>query len=144
MSARPPATPRAPRVLFMCVANSCRSQMAEAIARSLAGGACEIWSCGSRPSGTVHPVAVQMMQELGLDLSRHRSKGLDALPGGAWDAVVTMGCGDACGLLPAKRRLDWPIPDPVGLPPEQTRAIRDDLARRVRALLEELGVPVSP
>ena len=144
MSARPPATPGAPRVLFVCVANSCRSQMAEAIARSLAETACEIWSAGSRPSGTVHPVAVEMMQELGLDLSRHRSKGLEALPGGTWDAVVTMGCGDVCGLLPAARRADWPIPDPVGLRPEQTRTIRDDLARRVRALLEELGVPVSP
>ena len=143
MSAPHPATPGTPRVLFMCVANSCRSQMAEAIARSIAGTACEIWSSGSRPSGQVHPVAIQMMQELGLDLSRHRSKGLDDLPSGAWDVVVTMGCGDACGLLPAKRRLDWPIPDPVGLGPEQTRAIRDDLAHRVRALLAELGVPPS-
>ncbi len=122
-------------VLFMCVANSCRSQMAEALARSLGGAAWEVWSAGSHPSGRVHPVAVQAMQELGLDLSTHHSKGVEAVPGRRWDYVVTMGCGDACPAVPAAQRLDWDIPDPVGLPTEEVRRIRDDLAARIRALL---------
>ena len=109
--------------------------MAEAIARSLAGNRWEVWSAGSHPSGRVHPVALQVMGELGLDLSTHRSKGLDAVPAGPWDYVVTMGCGDACPALPARHRLDWEIPDPVGLPPAEVRRIRDDLIQRVGRLL---------
>ena len=125
----------APRILFVCVANSCRSQMAEAIAKSLGGDRWEVWSAGSHPSGSVHPVAVQAMAELGLDLSTHRSKGLADIPHHQWDVVVTMGCGDVCPTLPARHRIDWDIPDPVGLPVEDVRRIRDDLAQRVTQLL---------
>ena len=125
-----------PSVLFVCVANSCRSQMAEAIAKSFVTDAWEIWSAGSHPGGGVHPVAIQTMQELGLDLSAHRSKGLHDVPSREWDYVVTMGCGeDACPTIPAHHRLDWPIADPVGLPLEDVRRIRDDLTQRITALL---------
>jgi len=127
----------APRrsLLFVCVANSCRSQMAEAIAKSLAADRWEVWSAGSSPSGRVHPVAIQAMQELGLDLSGHRSKGLDAIPVRQWDYVVTMGCGDTCPAVPARHRIEWDIPDPIGLPMEEVRRIRDDVVRRVDELL---------
>ena len=125
-----------PAVLFVCVANSCRSQMAEAAARRIdREGRWEIWSAGSHPSGRVHPAAIEAMREVGADLSTHRSKGLNEVPQRVWDYVVTMGCGDACPAVPAKRRLDWQIPDPVGLPPEQMRAIRDNLIRRVEQLM---------
>jgi len=124
-----------PSILFVCVANSCRSQMAEAIAKSLGGAGWDVWSAGSHPSGRVHPVAVQAMQELGLDLSAHRSKGLDQVPTRRWDYVVTMGCGDACPIVPARHHVDWAIPDPVGLPLDEVRRIRDDLVRRIGTLI---------
>ncbi len=127
-------------VLFVCVANSCRSQIAEAIARSLVGEQWEIWSAGSAPSGRLHPIAIQMMQELGLDLSRHRSKGLNEVPATRWDYVVTMGCGDYCPSVNARTRLNWNIPDPVGLPPEDTRRIRDQIVGLVRELLTTASV----
>ena len=109
--------------------------MAEAIAKSLAGNQWDVWSAGSSPSGRVHPVAIEMMKELGLDLSGHRSKGLAELLPREWDYVVTMGCGDACPTVPARHRVDWDIPDPVGLPLEEVRRIRDDVIRRVADLL---------
>ena len=124
-----------PCLLFVCVANSGRSQMAEAIARSLAQDRWEIWSAGSHPSGRIHPVAIEAMSELGLDLLTHRSKGLADLPAREWDYVVTMGCGDACPAVRARARLDWDIPDPVGLPMEDVRRIRDDLTQRIGQLL---------
>ena len=124
-----------PSLVFVCVANSCRSQMAEAAARALIGARWDIWSAGSHPSGTVHPLAIQVMAERGYDLRTHRSKGIDALPKQLWDYVVTMGCGDACPNLRARRRIDWAIPDPVGLPLDEVRRIRDDLIERVRLLL---------
>lgn len=130
-----------PSVLFVCVANSCRSQMAEAFAKSIAAPGWEVWSAGSSPSGRVQPIAAQLMQELGLDLSTHRSKGVEQLPQRRWDYVVTMGCGDACPAVPAAHRLDWDIPDPVGLPIDAARRIRDDIGRRVRELLAEEGRP---
>jgi len=126
-----------PSLLFVCVANSCRSQMAEAAARRAdPQGQWTIWSAGSHPSGRVHPAAIEAMRELGVNLSTHRSKGLTDVPQHVWDYVVTMGCGDACPAVRATQRLDWQIPDPVGLPPEQMRAIRDDLIRRVEALMK--------
>ena len=129
-----------PSVLFVCVANSCRSQMAEAVAKSLAGSSWEVWSAGSTPSGRVHPVAIQMMQELGFDLSAQRSKGLDEVPQREWDYVVTMGCGDACPTARARQRIDWAIPDPVGLPVEETRKIRDQIMSLVRGLIGEAKI----
>ena len=124
-----------PRVLFVCVANSFRSQMAEALAQAAARPGWEIWSAGSAPGGGVHPLAIQLMDELKLDLRGRRSKGLEAVPAGPWDYVVTMGCGDACPAVAAHRRLDWDLPDPAALPLEEARRLRDDLKRRIEALL---------
>ena len=133
-----------PRLLFVCVENSCRSQMAEAFARMLAGDGVEASSGGSRPSGVVNPKAIESMAELGYDLGAHRSEGLDDVPPGPFDAVVTMGCGDACPHVPARRREDWEVRDPKDLPAEEFRAVRDDIRRRVAALLSDLGVaPVA-
>jgi len=128
-----------PRLLFVCVENSCRSQMAEAFARMLGGDGVEASSGGSRPSGVVNPRAIESMAELGYDLGAHRSEGLDDVPPGPFDAVVTMGCGDACPHVPARRREDWEVADPKDLPPEEFRAVRDDIRRRVAALLADLG-----
>ena len=127
-------------MLFVCVENSNRSQMAEAFARIHGGGRVEAWSAGSRPSGRVNPRAIEAMREIGYDLSTHASKSLDELPPVAFDAVVTMGCGDACPNVAAKRRVDWQIPDPRELPPAEFRAVRDRIEREVEALLAELGV----
>lgn len=129
------------RLLFVCVENSCRSQIAEAFARMLAGDGVEASSGGSRPSGVVNPRAIESMAELGYDLGVHRSEGLDDVPPGPFDAVVTMGCGDACPHVPARRREDWEVKDPKDLPPDEFRAVRDDIRRRVAALLVDLGVP---
>ena len=112
--------------------------MAEAFARLHGASHVEAWSAGSRPSGRVHPGAIEAMRELGVDLARHASKSLGDLPPGDFDAVVTMGCGDACPLVPARLRLEWQIPDPRDLPPAEFRAVRDRIEREVRALLEEL------
>ena len=127
------------RLLFVCIENSNRSQMAEAFARIHGGPGVEAWSAGSRPSGRVNPKAIAAMRERGYDLAAHASKSLDDLPPGAFDAVVTMGCGDACPHVPAKRRCDWQIPDPRDMDPEAFRTIRDLIESRVCALLAELG-----
>ena len=126
------------RVLFVCVENSNRSQMAEAFARLHGGTRVEAWSAGSRPSGRVNPKAIASMRERGYDLAAHASKSLDDLPPGPFDAVVTMGCGDACPHVPAKRRLDWQIPDPREMEPDAFRAVRDQIEAQVRALLASL------
>lgn len=100
------------KVLFVCVENSNRSQMAQAFAKMLGGDSVESYSAGSRPSGRVNPKAVAAMAELGYDLTTHESKGLEPFNGMEIDAAVTMGCGDACPLVHAKHRFDWQIPDP--------------------------------
>ena len=125
------------RVLFVCVENANRSQMAEAFARAFGGERVEALSAGSRPSGALNPKAVRFMAEVGCDLSTQRSKSLDELSG-AFDAVVTMGCGDDCPWLPARLREDWALPDPRHLDDDAYRAVRDEIARRVRLLLEAL------
>jgi len=109
--------------------------MAEAFAHLLGRGAVEAHSAGSRPSGQVNPRAVASMAELGYDLAAHRSKGLAELPAGNWDAVVTMGCGDACPQIPARLREDWAIPDPRELEPAEFRKVRDQVRDQVAALL---------
>lgn len=126
------------RVLFVCVENSCRSQMAEAFARELGAPDVTARSAGSRPSGSVNPLAVEVMAERGIDLSGHRSKGVDELSGERFDAVVSMGCGDACPSVPAERRIEWDVPDPAGSSREAFVGARDEIERRVRALLGEL------
>lgn len=122
-------------ILFVCVENSCRSQMAEGFARAVAPPGVRVFSAGSRPSGRVNLRAIQFMAERGIDLSGHRSEGLDDLPAVAWDEVVTMGCGDACPHLPARRRLDWALPDPKHLDDDGFRAVRDQIEARVRELM---------
>jgi protein-tyrosine-phosphatase len=128
------------RILFVCVENSNRSQMAEAFARLLGRKEVEAHSAGSRPSGQINPRAVAAMAELGYDLSAHQSKSLADLPSGQWDAVVTMGCGDACPHLPARLREDWAIPDPRALEPEEFRKVRDQVRDQVAGLLSRLRV----
>jgi len=126
------------RVLFVCVENSNRSQMAEAFARIHGGNAVEAHSAGSRPSGKVNPRAIAFMREAGYDLTQHGSKGLSDLPDVDFDAAVTMGCGDACPLVKAKRHLDWNIPDPKELPDDQFRSVRDLIESKVQDLLAGL------
>ena len=128
------------RVLFVCVENSNRSQMAEAFARMLGGEKVEAFSAGSRPSGRVNPKAVEAMRELCYDLTAHTSKGLEAFDGRPIDAAVTMGCGDACPLVAAARRYDWQVPDPREMPPDEFRKVRDLIRDKVRDLLADLGV----
>lgn len=125
------------RILFVCIENSNRSQMAEAFARLHGGDRVQAFSAGSRPSGRINPKAVRFMAELGYDLSAHASKSLDDVEG-EFDAVVTMGCGDECPWIPAKRREDWALPDPRDMDDDGYRAVRDDIGRRVKALLDSL------
>ena len=120
------------RAVFVCVENSNRSQMAEAFAR-MAG--IEAYSAGSRPSGKVNPKAIAAMQELGYDLTQHHSKSLDDLPNEPFDIAVTMGCGDACPNLQARRREDWNIPDPKEMSPAEFREVRDLIGAKVKELL---------
>lgn len=125
-------------VLFVCVENANRSQMAEAFARIHGGPDVRAYSAGSRPSGRINPKAVHFMSELGYDLAAHTSKSLDDIAGITFDAVVTMGCGDTCPWVPAKRREDWALPDPKHMDDEGYRAVRDDIANRVKALLQSI------
>jgi protein-tyrosine-phosphatase len=126
------------RVIFVCVENSNRSQMAEAFAHIHGGDHVEAFSAGSRPSGRVNPKAVEAMKEVGYDLTTHQSKGLDAFNGQEFDAAVTMGCGDECPLVLAKRRVDWQIPDPKEMPPDQFTEVRNLIEQKVKELLRSL------
>ena len=128
----------AKRILFVCVENSNRSQIAEAFARIHGAGKVEAFSAGSRPSGRINPKAIASMQEVGYDLTTHTSKGLDGFNGQEFDAAVTMGCGDECPLVRAKERVDWQIPDPKGMPPEHLREVRESIERKVKELLASL------
>jgi arsenate reductase len=127
------------KVLFVCVENSNRSQMAEAFARLHGGERVEAHSAGSRPSGRINPKAVESMRAVGYDLTRHGSKGLTDIPDVDYDAAVTMGCGDECPLVRARLREDWGIPDPRDMPPEQFRAVRDLIEAKVKDLLNRLA-----
>lgn len=128
------------KVLFVCIENSNRSQMAEAFARLLGGDAVEAFSSGSRPSGKVNPKAIAAMAELHYDLGTHQSKGLDQVPQAGWSAVITMGCGDECPLIQGGLREDWGLPDPKTLPPDEFNQVRDAIRDRVTDLLKRLGV----
>jgi arsenate reductase len=125
------------RVLFVCIENSNRSQMAEACARIHGGDAVEAFSAGSKPSGRINPKAVRFLAEIGYDLSNHVSKSLDAIQG-EFDAVITMGCGDSCPWVPAQRREDWALPDPREMDDDGYRAVRDEISARVKTLLASL------
>ena len=126
------------RLLFVCVENANRSQMAEAFARMLGGPAVEAYSSGSRPSGVVNPKAVAAMAELGYDLTAHASKPLADLPDVPFDFVATMGCGDACPNVRAAVRADWQIPDPRDMDEDEFRQVRDLIGEKVKKLLAEL------
>ena len=128
------------KLLFVCIENSNRSQMSQAFAKILGGENVEAYSAGSKPSGIVNPKAIAAMKELGYDLSTHDSKSLDEVKAFApFDAVVTMGCGDACPWMPAKKFIDWQIPDPKNMEPLQFNEVRDLIKRKVEELIKELA-----
>jgi protein-tyrosine-phosphatase len=131
---------RPPEVLFVCVHNAGRSQMAAVLTDSMSGGRVHVRSAGSTPASEINPGVVEAMRELGLDLARAFPKPLTDEVVQAADVVVTMGCGDACPLYPGKRYLDWEVEDPVGRPIDEVRRIREDIRGRVAGLLQELGV----
>jgi len=128
------------RVLFVCVENSNRSQMAEGFARARGGTRVDAQSAGSQPSGVINPRAIALMAERDIDLRTQHSKSLQDVGDATFDAVVTMGCGDACPWIPAKRRDDWALPDPKHLSDEDFRRVRDEIEQRVTALLRDLGI----
>jgi protein-tyrosine-phosphatase len=133
-----------PSVLFVCVHNAGRSQMAAAYLHHLSGGAVEVRSAGSAPADSVNPSAVQAMAEEGIDIAAERPKVLTVDAVKESDVVVTMGCGDTCPIFPGKRYEDWELEDPAGKGVESVRPIRDEIKQRILGLLDELGVtPVS-
>jgi arsenate reductase (thioredoxin) len=138
------AVPVRKQVLFVCVENAGRSQMAEAFARLRAGNAIDPHSAGSKPSGRINPDAITAMKEVGYDLAAHKSKSLDEIPAVEYDAVVTMGCGDACPFVRARQRFDWNIPDPKGKSLEEVRQIRDVIDSKVQELCEALAFEAKP
>ena len=127
------------KLLFVCVENSNRSQMSQAFAKMLGGENVEAYSAGSKPSGIVNPKAIAAMKELGYDLSKHESKSLkDVEEYAPFDAVVTMGCGDACPWMPAKKFIDWEIPDPKNMEPSKFNEVRDLIRDKVKDLLSSI------
>lgn len=129
-----------PAVLFLCVHNAGRSQMAAGWMRHLAGDRVEVYSGGSEPASEVNPVAVEAMAEVGIDISGETPRRWSDQAVRAADVVVTMGCGDACPVYPGKRYVDWELEDPAGKTLEEVRPIRDEIEHRVRGLLADLGV----
>ena len=128
------------KLLFVCIENSNRSQMSQAFAKILGGNQVEAYSAGSNPSGIVNPKAIAAMKELGYDLSTHDSKSLEEVKAFApFDVVVTMGCGDACPWMPAKRFVDWQIPDPKHMEPAEFNQVRDFIRDKIASLLIELA-----
>jgi arsenate reductase (thioredoxin) len=132
-----------PTVLFLCVHNAGRSQMALGWFNHLAGDRAAAWSGGSEPADDVNPAAVAAMAEVGIDIAGEQPKRWTDEIVQAADVVVTMGCGDACPIFPGKRYEDWTLDDPADLGVEAVRPIRDEIGQRVRALLDELGVPAA-
>lgn len=126
------------RVLFVCRENSFRSQIAEAFSHVYGRGNIEVYSAGSHPSGIVNPEAIEIMKEVGYDLSTHKSKSLNDIPDIEYDVVITMGCGDECPFVNAKIRKDWNIPDPKGVSKEGLQSIRDIIEARVKELIYEI------
>lgn len=126
------------RVVFVCLENSCRSQIAEAFARLYGRDIIEPYSAGSSPSGQVNPKAIQSLAEVGYDLSTHRSKSLSEIPAVEYDVVVTMGCSDACPMVRGKIREDWNIPDPKELSLLEFKVVRDLIETRVKELIRKM------
>ena len=131
---------RTPTVLFLCVHNAGRSQMAAGWMRHLAGDRVQVLSGGSAPAEQINPAAVEVMREVGIDITDQHPRPWSEEDLEATDVVVTMGCGDTCPVIPGKRYLDWELTDPAGKPIDEVRPVRDDIAERVRTLLAELDV----
>jgi arsenate reductase (thioredoxin) len=140
-SAAPPAAAGRPAVLFLCVHNAGRSQMAAGWLRHLAGDSVDVYSGGSDPGPSTNPSAVAAMTEIGVDIASELPKAWTDEVARAADVIVTMGCGDACPVYPGKRYDDWELADPAGQPIDVVRAIRDDIEIRVRALIASLDLP---
>ncbi|MFB7860661.1 arsenate reductase ArsC [Streptomyces sp. NPDC056069] len=134
------SSPAIPSVLFVCVHNAGRSQMAAAFLAHLGGDRVEVRSAGSAPADTVNPAVAAAMSEVGIDISAETPKVLTTEAVRASDVVVTMGCGDACPYFPGKRYLDWKLDDPAGQGVDAVRPIRDAVEQRIRGLLAELGI----
>ncbi len=130
-----------PTVLFVCVHNAGRSQMAAGWLRALAGDSVDVRSAGSAPADTINPVAIEAMREVGIDITAGTPTVLDYDTAYAADVIVTMGCGDACPVFPGKRYEDWQLTDPAGQPIEVVRRVRDEIRDRVRVLLAEMDAP---
>ena len=129
------------KILFVCIENSNRSQISQAFASIHGGEQVQAYSAGSKPSGIINPRAISAMQEKGYHLSAHESKSLEEVKQYApFDVVVTMGCGDACPWMPAKKFMDWEIPDPKNMEPEEFNKVRDLIEEKVLELLGELGI----
>ena len=135
--------PARPSVLFVCVHNAGRSQMAAGFLAHLSGGAVEVLSAGSLPADRINPVAVEAMLEVGVDIRTESPKVLTSEAVQASDVVITMGCGDVCPVFPGKRYQDWALDDPAGQGIESVRPIRDEIRARVERLLGELDVPLA-
>ena len=131
-------TPGRPEVLFLCVHNAGRSQMAAALLAKMAGDRVIVRSAGSAPGETLNPAVVTAMDELGMDISAQRPTRLTDEMGKRADVIVTMGCGDACPVYPGKRYIDWELPDPAGKPLDEVRSIRDEIDARVASLVSDL------
>lgn len=122
-------------ILFVCVENSCRSQIAEGLTNHIYFRKFKAYSAGSKPSGVVNPIAIEVMKEIGIDISQNKSKSFDELTGIEFDYVVTMGCGDVCPFYPAKEKIDWNIEDPKGKPKEVFIKVRNDIENKIKTLV---------
>lgn len=127
------------KVLFVCIENSCRSQMAEAFAKIHGKGILEVYSAGSRPSGTVNKKAIKTMKEVGYNLESHKSKSLNDIPKAEYDFVITMGCGDECPYVKANQRQDWAIPDPKNMNEIDFNEVRDIIEKKILSLINEIN-----
>lgn len=132
------------KVLFVCIENSNRSQMAQAFAKIYGKDKVEAFSAGSSPSGKINPKAIAAMKELNYDLSAHQSKSITEIPDVTFEYVITMGCGDNCPWVPAKNRIDWQIPDPRNMNENEFREVRNLIATKVKELLQEIKKPSQP
>ncbi len=126
-----------PRILFVCIENSCRSQMAEGFAKFYGRDKIEVFSAGSNPSGKVNELAIEVMKEKGIDISEQKSKGFKDLPYTNFDYMVTMGCGDVCPFVPAKQRIEWEIEDPKEKPKEKFKEVRDKIEKKIKEFLRK-------
>jgi len=126
------------KILFVCVQNASRSQMAQGFAEAFGKGKVEVYSAGSHPASQINPLAIEVMKEKNVDLSGRRPKGLNDLPSVEMDYLVTMGCEETCPAVPAKKIIEWQIPDPKGKPIDEVRRIRDVLEAEVKRFLEEV------